>query len=91
MPVDPSNAAQLQLNLVRSHASGTGPPLDPRVVRAAGALRANSLSAGHSGVAPATLDLIVELFNRDVTPSFRVRVRSALAAIWHRSRICRWC
>jgi histidine ammonia-lyase len=67
VPVDPSNAAQLQLNLVRSHASGTGPPLDPRIVRAAGALRANSLSAGHSGVAPATLDLIVELLNRDVT------------------------
>jgi histidine ammonia-lyase len=67
VPVDPSNAAQLQLNLVRSHSSGTGPPLDPRVVRAAGALRANSLSAGHSGVALATLDLIVELLNRDVT------------------------
>jgi histidine ammonia-lyase len=68
VPVHPRDAAQLQLNLVRSHASGTGPPLDRRVVRAAGTLRANSLSAGHSGVAPATLDLIVELLNRDVTP-----------------------
>jgi histidine ammonia-lyase len=68
VPVDPKHAAQLQLNLVRSHASGTGAPLDRRIVRAAGALRANSLSAGHSGVAPATLGLIVELLNRDVTP-----------------------
>jgi histidine ammonia-lyase len=68
VPVDPKHAAQLQLNLVRSHAAGTGPPLDVRIVRAAGTLRANSLSAGHSGVAPATLELIVELLNRRVTP-----------------------
>lgn len=66
--VDPSDAAQLQLNLVRSHASGTGAPLDVRYVRAAGALRANSLSAGHSGVKLDTLRLIVELLNHGVTP-----------------------
>ncbi|MBV8283644.1 MAG: aromatic amino acid lyase, partial [Candidatus Eremiobacteraeota bacterium] len=52
VPVDPQHAALLQLNLVRSHASGTGAPLEPRFVRAAGVLRANSLSAGHSGVRP---------------------------------------
>ncbi|MBV8655191.1 MAG: histidine ammonia-lyase, partial [Candidatus Eremiobacteraeota bacterium] len=40
----------------------------PRFVRAAGVLRANSLSAGHSGVRPETLALIVELLNRGVTP-----------------------
>src|SRR5215469_14455144 len=59
VPVDPKDAALLQLNLVRSHASGTGAPLDPRCVRAAGVLRANSLSAGHSGVKADTLALIV--------------------------------
>ncbi len=68
VPVDPKDAGALQLNLVRSHAAGTGAPLDRRLVRAAGVLRANSLSAGHSGIAPATLDLIVELLNRGVTP-----------------------
>ncbi|HEY5426119.1 MAG TPA: histidine ammonia-lyase [Candidatus Tumulicola sp.] len=68
VPVDPKDAAQLQLNLVRSHAAGTGAPLDPRSVRAAGVLRANSLSAGHSGVRLETLELIVELLNRGVTP-----------------------
>jgi len=66
--IDPKDAGALQLNLVRSHASGTGAPLDPRAVRAAGTLRANSLSAGHSGIRPETLDLIVELLNRNVTP-----------------------
>src|SRR5579862_1661923 len=68
VPVDPKDAALLQLNLVRSHAAGTGAPLDPRLVRAAGTLRANSLSAGHSGVKTETLELIVELLNRGVTP-----------------------
>jgi histidine ammonia-lyase len=66
--VDPKDAAQLQLNLVRSHAAGMGAPLDRRSVRAAGLLRANSLSAGHSGVKPETLQLIVDLLNRGVTP-----------------------
>lgn len=66
--VHPDDAHVLQLNLVRSHASGTGDPLATRYVRAAGVLRANSLSAGHSGVKPETLALIVELLNRGVTP-----------------------
>ncbi len=39
-----------------------------RIVRAAGVLRANSLSAGHSGVKPETLDLIVAMLDRGVTP-----------------------
>lgn len=68
VPVDPKDAALLQLNLVRSHASGTGEPLAKRYVRAAGVLRANSLSAGHSGIRPVTLDLIIELLNHGVTP-----------------------
>jgi histidine ammonia-lyase len=68
VPVDPGDAAQLQLNLVRSHASGMGAPLDTRIVRAAGLLRVNALAAGHSGVKPETLDLLVELLNRGVTP-----------------------
>jgi histidine ammonia-lyase len=66
--IDPSDAAALQLNLVRSHASGTGAPLDPRFVRAAGVLRVNSLAAGHSGVKIETLELLAELLNRGVTP-----------------------
>src|ERR1700678_60410 len=66
--IDPSDAAALQLNLVRSHAAGTGAPLDARLVRAAGVLRVNSLAAGHSGVKLETLDLLAELLNRGVTP-----------------------
>ncbi len=66
--VAPADAAKLQVNLVRSHAAGTGPPLREEFVRAAGVLRASSLSAGHSGIQMATLDLLVEILNRGVTP-----------------------
>jgi histidine ammonia-lyase len=66
--VAPQDAVKLQLNLVRSHAAGTGEPLAIPLVRAAGVLRANSLSAGHSGVKPETLDLIVAMLDRGVTP-----------------------
>jgi len=66
--IDREDTATLQLNLVRSHASGTGPPLPEAQVRAAGVLRASSLAAGHSGIRLATLDLLCELLNRGVTP-----------------------
>jgi histidine ammonia-lyase len=66
--VDPADAVALQVNLVRSHAAGTGEPLAIPFVRAAGVLRANSLSAGHSGVKTETLDLIVAMLERGVTP-----------------------
>ncbi len=68
VPVDPADAERLQVNLVRSHAAGTGAPLSSRVVRAAGALRVNALAAGHSGVRPETLATLVALLNRGVTP-----------------------
>jgi histidine ammonia-lyase len=66
--VAPEDACQLQLNLVRSHAAGTGEPLSIEHVRAAGVLRASSLAAGHSGIRESTLDLLVGLLNRGVTP-----------------------
>ncbi|MFN2449533.1 MAG: histidine ammonia-lyase [Candidatus Baltobacteraceae bacterium] len=66
--VEPHDANLLQLNLVRSHAAGTGEPLSIPHVRAAGVLRASSLAAGHSGIRESTLDLLVGLLNRGVTP-----------------------
>jgi len=66
--IDAADTKKLQLNLVRSHASGTGPPLAEEFVRAAGVLRVNALATGHSGITLATLDLLIELLNRGVTP-----------------------
>src|SRR5580692_12787643 len=59
---------QMQVNLVRSHAVGVGPPLDPAEVRAMMLLRANSLSKGLSGVRAEIVDAICEMLNRGVTP-----------------------
>jgi histidine ammonia-lyase len=59
---------QLQVNLIRSHASGYGDPLGERETRAIVLLRANVLAAGCSGVRPALIELLAELLNRGVHP-----------------------
>ena len=66
--IDRRDTDALQRNLVRSHAAGTGAPLPVEQVRAAGVLRVNSLAAGHSGVRLETLDLLLGILNRGVTP-----------------------
>ena len=60
--------AQLQVNLVRSHAAGVGEPLPREVVRAMMLLLAASLSRGLSGVRPAVVERLVALLNAGVTP-----------------------
>jgi len=69
---------QLQLNLVRSHACGVGPPLSEAEVRAAILLRANSLAKGHSGVRPEIIDILLDLLNKAVHP--RVPSRGSVGA-----------
>ena len=66
IPTD--QARELQVSLVRSHASGTGPALDADVVRGVVLLRANSLARGHSGVRPEVLDRLLEVLNHDLVP-----------------------
>jgi histidine ammonia-lyase len=66
--IPPQEAAQLQINLVRSHAVGAGPPLDPDVVRGMLLLLAASLRRGHSGVRPEVIELLHALLERDVLP-----------------------
>ncbi|MBI5609170.1 MAG: aromatic amino acid lyase [Deltaproteobacteria bacterium] len=56
--------AELQTNLVRSHACGVGALLPVPVVRAMMLLRAQVLSAGHSGVRPVVIYRICELLAR---------------------------
>src|SRR5215217_2988521 len=59
---------QLQTNLIRSHASGVGPPLPAPVVRAVMLLRANVLLRPTSGVRPELVDAVVDLLNARVVP-----------------------
>ncbi len=63
-----SERIQLQYNLIRSHASGTGEPIAPQYVKAAMLARLNTLSLGNSGVHKSVIELMTELLNRDITP-----------------------
>ncbi|HEX9293841.1 MAG TPA: histidine ammonia-lyase [Gemmatimonadales bacterium] len=67
--IPPDQARQLQLNLIRSHASGVGDPLPTDAVRAMMVLRANVLVRGTSGVRPIVPELLVDMLNRKLHPS----------------------
>ncbi|HEY0047487.1 MAG TPA: aromatic amino acid ammonia-lyase [Flavobacterium sp.] len=63
-----SDRIQLQFNLIRSHSSGTGRPLDPIYVKATILARLNTLALGFSGVHPSLIHIMAELINRNITP-----------------------
>ena len=60
--------AQLQKNIVRSHAGGVGQPLSEAEARAMLLLRANVLAKGFSGCRPALVELLAALLNAGVHP-----------------------
>src|SRR5436305_9723939 len=66
--IKPDQARDLQLNLIRSHASGVGEPLPVDAVRAMMLLRANVLLRGTSGVRAVLPELIVGMLNAQVHP-----------------------
>src|SRR6266498_2638593 len=67
--IPPERARQLQLNLIRSQASGVGEPLSVEAVRAMMLLRANVLVRGTSGVRPVLPELLVDMLNRKLHPT----------------------
>lgn len=66
--IEPEQTAELQRNILRSHAVGVGPLLDEGTVRAMMLLRANTLAKGHSGIRLETLETLIEMLNRGVHP-----------------------
>lgn len=58
----------LTRNLLLSHASGVGEPLSSEVVRASMLIRANTLAKGYSGVRTETIETLLKMVNRGVTP-----------------------
>jgi histidine ammonia-lyase len=60
--------AQLQTNLVRSHAGGVGQPLSEGESRAMLLLRANVLARGFSGCRTELVELLIALLNAGVHP-----------------------
>ena len=66
--IEPSQLRELQLNLVRSHSCGLGPPLSEAEARAMLLLRANVLAQGYSGCRPVLIETLLRLLESGVTP-----------------------
>lgn len=62
------NLAQLQENLVKSHACGTGDEVPHEIVKIMLFLKIQSLSYGHSGVQLQTVERLIDLYNHDILP-----------------------
>ncbi len=66
--IEPAQRVELQRNVIRSHASGTGAPLDRAATRAVMLLRANTLAHGHSGCSPRAVELLLQCLNLGIHP-----------------------
>jgi histidine ammonia-lyase len=59
---------EFQENLIMSHTCGVGPPLERDIVRGILLHMILNLKKGYSGIRLPTLELLVEMFNRDIIP-----------------------
>ena len=66
--IDPEQRTALQHNLVRSHASGMGDPMDRPSVRALMLLRANALARGFSGCRVDVVERLIDFLNAGIHP-----------------------
>lgn len=66
--ISPDLRAQLQRNIVRSHAAGMGPRVEREVVRALMFLRLKTLASGHTGVRPLVVETMADILNAGITP-----------------------
>jgi histidine ammonia-lyase len=62
------NLSQLQENLVKSHACGTGEEVPHEIVKIMLFLKIQSLSYGNSGVQLVTVERLVDFYNNDILP-----------------------
>ncbi|RKH41195.1 histidine ammonia-lyase [Corallococcus sp. AB050B] len=66
--IDRKDLRDLQRNLILSHACGVGNPLPLPEARVLLLLRANVLAKGFSGIRMETLQLAIDMLNKDVVP-----------------------
>ena len=66
--VDKCDVSELQKNLLMSHACGIGNLFSEEIVRGMMVLRINALIKGYSGIRIETLNKLVELLNKGVSP-----------------------
>lgn len=62
------NLSQLQENLVKSHACGTGAEVPEIIVKLMLFLKVQSLSYGNSGVQLQTVERLIDFYNNDIFP-----------------------
>ena len=63
--IEPEKLRDLQVNLIRSHAAGTGELLSREQTRMLLAVRINVLAKGHSGARPETVRHMLDALNKD--------------------------
>lgn len=66
--VDDKYLKELQYNIIRSHATGAGEPLDDIEVKAAMIVRTCNFLQARSGIHPTVIRLLVEFINRRIYP-----------------------
>ncbi|MBT8357589.1 MAG: histidine ammonia-lyase [Desulfobacterales bacterium] len=62
------DSAQLQTNILMSHAAGVGNPLKEEIVRAIMALRIKDMARGHTGIRLETVHQLIRLLNEKICP-----------------------
>jgi histidine ammonia-lyase len=66
--IEGKDLEKLQVNLVRSHACGTGAVIDPSFVRTMLFLKAKAFSQGKSGVRVELLEQLIFFYNNEILP-----------------------
>ncbi|MFN5558616.1 MAG: histidine ammonia-lyase [Rhodoluna sp.] len=66
--IAPSDRAQLQKSLIRSHAAGVGPVVETEVTRALMMLRLKTLASGRTGARPILAETMAAILNAGITP-----------------------
>jgi histidine ammonia-lyase len=67
--IRPEAGRELQRSLLRSHAAGAGPFVEPEVVRGMMAIRVKTLATGLSGVRVELVDALAAMLNSGVVPA----------------------
>jgi histidine ammonia-lyase len=66
--IEPNELEQLQYNLIRSHASGTGDALDAPYARSVVLARLNNFLQGNSGISSGVVDQLQLFLNNNIIP-----------------------
>jgi histidine ammonia-lyase len=68
MLIPAGERVEMQHAILRSHAAGMGPPIEPEVARALLLLRIATLAKGFSGIRPLVVERMVDLLNSGIIP-----------------------